>query len=116
MRNKIYNTLEGLGYPIGLQGSFDVKDIPDDVITYRIAASSDTRRYNNRPWMTGYSVEVNFYSTKMSLIDSVSAKISDAMLAAGFTREGPGYDAGYDKDTGHYGYMMDFYYIERKED
>lgn len=112
MREKIYDTLQNLGYPIGLQGSFEVEDIPESVITYRIAASSDRRLYDNRPWITGYSVEINFYSRKISLIDSASKQISESMLEAGFTRDGPGYDAGYDQDTGHYGYMMNFYYLE----
>ena len=115
VRDKIINTLESLGYEINLQGSYEIDDIPDSFITYYIASAQDLEHYNNKPAKTGYNININFYSRKMSLINTVPELISDALLTAGFTREGPGYDAGLDKDTGHYGWLMDFYLVERKE-
>lgn len=115
IREKIINTLEPLGYPVDLQGTYEENDIPDSLITYFIAGTQDLEHYNNRPAKTGYTINVNFYSRKMSLIDTAPELISEALLGAGFTREGPGQDAGLDKDTRHYGWLMDFYYVERKD-
>ena len=115
IRDKIINTLQGLNYEIRLQGSYRVDNMPDSLITYWIPSATDLRSYNNRPQKSGYAISIGFYSRQIDLIDTVSELISDLMLEAGFTREGPGQDAGFDKDTGHYGWLMDFYFVERKE-
>lgn len=115
VRDKLISALEGLGYPVELQGSYTVDEIPESCITYFIAAADDLEHYNNRPALTGYTINVNFYSRKMSLVNTVPDLISDALLGAGFTREGPGHDGGLDKDTGHYGWLMDFYFTVRKD-
>lgn len=115
IRDKLINTLQGLGYEIKLQGTYRVDNMPESCITYFIADTADLRSYNNRPAKSGYTINVNFYSRNMVLMDTVPDAISDALLATGFTREGPGQDAGLDIDTGHYGWLMDFYYVERKE-
>ena len=113
VRDKLISALEGLGYPVALQGSYTVDEIPESCITYYIADSEDLAHYDNRPAKTGYTLNVNFYSRKMSLVNTAPELISDALLGAGFTREGPGQDGGLDKDTGHYGWLMDFYLTER---
>lgn len=115
VREKLITALAGLGYPIDLQGSYEPDNIPDTFITYFIADTTDLQHYNNRPAKTGYSLNVNFYSRSMDLVNTVPDQISDALLDAGFTREGPGYDAGLDKDTGHYGWLMDYYLTVRKD-
>lgn len=115
VRDKLINALETLGYPVELQGSYAVDEIPESCITYFIAGAEDLEHYNNRPVLTGYTINVNFYSRKMSLVNAVPDLISDALLDAGFTREGPGQDGGMDKDTRHYSWLMDFYLTVRKD-
>ena len=115
VRDKLIEALEPLGYEIALQGSFEVDDIPDDVITYRIADAPIIRFYDNKPAAAGYYLQVNAYTRNISKLDSMAAKIRDALIAAGFTTDGDPIDAGYDKDTGHYGALGDYYYLDRKE-
>ena len=116
VREKLIESLEGLGYQIALQGSFDVnEDIPDKVITYRIADAPVIRYYNNKPAAVGYYLQVNAYCRKISELDALANEVKDKLLSAGFTTDADPIDAGYDKDTGHYGTLMDYYYLDRKE-
>ena len=115
VRDKLIEALEPLGYEIALQGSFEVDDIPDDVITYRIAGAPIIRSYNNKPAAAGYYLQVNAYTRAISKLDGMTKQIMDALLAAGFTVGGDPVDGGYDKDTGHYGALGDYYYLDRKE-
>ena len=115
VRYKLIEALEPLGFDIALQGSFEVDDIPDDVITYRIADAPIIRTYNNKPAAAGYYLQVNAYTRAISKLDNMTEQIMEALLAAGFTTGGDPIDAGYDKDTGHYGALGDYYYLDRKE-
>lgn len=97
------------------QGSYNLEDgMPDTFITYFIPSTEVLAFYNNKPYKIGYSIDVNFYSNKMSLINTEPDRIFDLMIAAGFTAPDIGFDGGLDKDTGHYGWLMSFYYIEER--
>ena len=111
VRDKLIEALEPLGFDIALQGSFEVDDIPDDVITYRIANAPIIRTYNNKPAAAGYYLQVNAYTRAISKLDNMTEQIMEALLVAGFTTGGDPIDAGYDKDTGHYGALGDYYYF-----
>lgn len=117
VRDKLIDALSGLGYDISLQGSYEPdSEIPESFITYWIQGSEDVANYDNMPFLTAYNVQVAFYSKKMSLINTVPDQISSILLKNRFTRDGAGIDAGLDKDTGHYGWIMEFYITERNDE
>lgn len=113
IRDKLISALEPLGYNVELQGSYSLEEsIPDNFITYFIADSDVLATYNNKPCRIAYYLNINFYSRKMSLINTEPDKMIAALTEAGFVPDGLGYDAGLDKDTGHHGWLMDFIFIE----
>lgn len=115
VRDKIIETLRPLELDPKLQGSYESADnLPESFVTYFIPTTQVLATYNNKPYKIGYTLNINYYSSKMSDINTVPDKILDAMIAAGFTAENVGYDAGFDKDTGRYGWLMDFYYVEER--
>lgn len=114
-REKIIETLKTVGIDVKLQGSYEsAEKLPDNFATYFIPDSQVLSTYNNKPFRIGYMVNVNYYSKNMSDINTKPDQIFDAMIAAGFTADGVGYDAGLDKETGRYGWLMDFYYTEER--
>jgi len=115
VRDKLIEALEPLGYEIALQGSLDPNDMPDKFITYRIADAPVIRYYNNKPAAVGYYLQVNAYCRKISKLDAFANEVMKKLLSAGFTTDAEPMDAGFDKETGHYGTFMDYYYLDRKE-
>ena len=114
-RDKIIETLKTLGIDVKLQGSYEsAEKLPDSFATYFIPDSQVLSTYNNKHFRIGYTINVNYYSKNMSDINTIPDQIFDAMIAAGFTAENVGYDAGLDKETGRYGWLMDFYYVEER--
>lgn len=115
VREKIIKTLSPLGLNPKLQGSYESADkLPDSFVTFFIPDTQVLATYNNKPYKIGYTLNINYYSSKMSDINTVPDEIFDALIAAGFTANGIGYDAGFDKETGRYGWLMDFYYVEER--
>ena len=115
VREKIIDTLDPLELDPKLQGSYEsAEKLPDSFVTYFIPNTQVLATYNNKPFKIGYTINLNYYSSKMSDINSMPDQIFDAMIAAGFTAENVGYDAGFDKETGRYGWLMDFYYVEER--
>ena len=115
VRDMIIDTLKPLELNPKLQGSYESADkLPNSFVTYFIPNTQVLKSYNNKPFKIGYTLHINYYSSKMSDINTVPDKIFDAMIAAGFTAEDVGYDGGLDKETGRYGWLMDFYYVEER--
>ena len=115
VRENIINTLKPLGLVAKLQGSYEsAEKLPDSFVTYFIPDTQVLETYDNRPFKIGYTVNVNYYAKSMNDINTMPDQIFDAMIAAGFTAAGVGYDAGFDKETGRYGWLMDFYYVEER--
>lgn len=115
VRDKLIETLEPLGLKPKLQGSYEtVADLPESFVTYFIPDTQVLATYNNKPTKIGYTLNINYYSSKMSNINAVPDRIFDAMISAGFTAENVGYDTGLDKDTGRYGWLMDFHYVQER--
>ena len=115
VREKVINALKPLGLDPKLQGSYETAgDLPESFVTYFMPDTQVLVTYNNKPFKIGYTLNINYYSSKMSHINTVPDKIFDAMIAAGFSAESVGYDAGFDKETGRYGWLMDFYYVEER--
>ena len=115
VREKIIDTLDPLELDPKLQGSYEsAEKLSDSFVTYFIPNTQVLATYNNKPFKIGYTISLNYYSSKMSDINSMPDQIFDAMIAAGFTAENVGYDAGFDKETGRYGWLMDFYYVEER--
>ena len=115
IKERVETTLQPTGYAVVPQGSYSPSDIlPEPLVTYNILPSVDTQHYDNMPSTTAQYIQVNFYSTDPALIISEPTKISKMMLAAGFRRDGKGGDIGLDKETGKYGWGMDYIFIERE--
>jgi hypothetical protein len=115
IRERIYNVLQPLlGIDVALQGSFADNEVPAKVITYWVIASPD-KKYNGKIAATVPMVQIAFYSQNFSEVLTVPDTISNALLAAGFIRNGNWRDTAYEKSSGHYGKMTDFSFIERGE-
>ncbi|MGN1167206.1 MAG: hypothetical protein ACI4S2_12365 [Lachnospiraceae bacterium] len=115
VRDIIIDTLKPLGLNAELQGDYESEyHLPESFVTYFIPDSTILKSYNNKPTLIGYSININYYSSRMEDIKTMPDKILDAMIAAGFAADGVGYDTGLDKVTGRRGWLMDFYYVEER--
>ncbi|MGN0695033.1 MAG: hypothetical protein ACI4LK_09035 [Lentihominibacter sp.] len=115
VKDKIINTLKPLGLNPKAQGSYESSEnLPESFVTFYIPDTEVLKSYNNKPQKIGYTININYYSVKMSDINTIPDEIFEAMISAGFTAAGVGFDGGLDKDTGRYGWFMDFYYVEER--
>lgn len=114
VRDILINALQSLGYEVSLQGSYaDAEPLPESFITYQIVTSNDQSFYDNNPKISNYTVQVVFYSKKMSLIKTVPDLIYSGLKNAGFTRQGKGRDIPFNTD--YYGWMVEYFYTERND-
>lgn len=112
MLTLLVDTLEALGYPVYLQGTFAEDDeYPPAFITFFTLSSDDAAHYDNESVGTAWEYQVIFYSDNPLLIASVPNEIRTALKAAGFIPQGRGRDIPSDEPT-HTGWAMEFYYLE----
>lgn len=115
VRDKIIDALSPLGLNPKLQGSYETAaHLPNSFATYYIPDTQILETYDNKPYKIGYTININYYSSNMSDINTVPDKIFDTMIAAGFTAEDVGYDGGLDKETNHYSWLMEFNYVQER--
>lgn len=112
MKNLLVTTLEALGYPVYLQGTYSEDVYPDSMITFYITDSSDLTHYDNDTREWEWSIMVNFYSRDPVLLDTEPEKIRKALKSAGFIPSGKGRDLPSDDPTLN-GWTTNYTYIER---
>lgn len=113
MKNLLISTLESLGFPVKLQGSIQEEEqYPDSFFTYWNNNTEDSSHYNNKT--TGYiwDFDVNFYSTKPTLVNTKLEKAKEELEKVGFIIDGKGYDVASDEPS-HTGRGMNVLKIEK---
>ena len=112
MLTLLVDTLEALGYPVYLQGTFaEDEEYPPSFITFFTLSSDDAAHYDNESVGTAWEYQVIFYSNDPRLVATVPNEIRTALKTAGFIPQGRGRDIPSDEPT-HTGWAMEFYYLE----
>ena len=112
--NITYTALATLGYTVAVQGTMQ-GTLPDTFITYQILGENDVSHADNESTAGEAMVQTALYSKDPALMQSARDTLTAPMKAAGFMR-GSGRALPYDKDTGHFGYVLDFRYYESEEE
>ena len=112
--NITYTALAALGYTVAVQGTMQ-GTLPDTFITYQILDENDVSHADNEPTAGETLVQTALYSKDPAIIQAAKDTLTAPMKAAGFMR-GSGRALPYDKDTGHFGYVLDFRYYESEEE
>ena len=111
----VCDTLEPLGYPLSLQGSYaDNAIFPETFITYQLIDSQNNSHADNLPTSTTHRIQLSLYSKKPVIQQGADTTLKSVMLPSGFVRAG-GRDLPFNQDTGHYGYTCDYRYFETEE-
>ena len=112
MKSLLINTLESLGYPVYLQGTYpDDEEYPESLITFFTLSSDDASHYDNEPSGIAWRYQVIFYSINPMLVESVPNEIRNKLKSVGFIPQGRGRDIPSDVPT-HTGCAMEFYYLD----
>lgn len=113
MKTLLYETLEPLGYPIFQQGSFAEDDIyPESFFTYWNNETYGTEHYDNNDNSCVWDFDLNFYSYRVDLVDTVLLNAKSLLKQAGFIVNGKGYDVVSDEPT-HTGRGINVLKIEK---
>lgn len=112
MRNRLYQTLLTLGYPVHLQGTMNPDEAyPPHYITYFTQDSDDAANFDNETVAVSWRFQVAFYSTDPLLVESFPNTIRTTLKKAGFIPQGKGYDLPSDEPT-HTGWVQEFLALE----
>lgn len=108
----IKTALTGLGLAMAANRYLTAtpNDLPDTFLVYQVIGDPPAQHADNAETLRRYRVQVSYYS-RSGL--SGMPNIEGAMLAAGFTRL-PGREMPYNQDTRHYGYVLEFYYLDEE--
>lgn len=115
IEERIYADLAALAVPVFEQGQWTGDDLPEEFATYYAADSTDIRHFDNVPFMTMHTMQVNIYATDPARLETLRAGASSALLGKGWTRDGRGYAGGLDDKTGLTAWHMVFYFAEKEE-
>ena len=100
MEDLLIQVLEGLGYPVRLQGSFlQEESYPDSFFTYWNDASDGAGFYSNNETAIDWQYSVNFYSVNPLLTYSALLDAKRLLKEAGFIVSGAGYSIMSDEPT-----------------
>lgn len=104
------DALTPLGLPMAM-GVYRVNSVakyPDTYLVYKNIADVGQSHADNEENSRQYLIQVSYFS-----VDGLNGMpdIGAAMTAAGFTR-GAARELEQNTATGHFGYAMDFYYLE----
>ena len=114
MKNKLFNTLQPLGYPVYLHGAMlESEPYPDSFITIWTLDSESAADYDNENALTAWQFQVTFYSNSAAAIPAAFKTIRATLKAAGFIPQGKGRDLPSDQPT-HTGWTCDFYILENE--
>ena len=115
MKRLLIETLEALGYPVYLQGTFAAdEEYPDNFITILTLDSPDVAHFDNEPVGTEWSYQVVFYGNDPTVVEAEAKRIRLTLKAAGFIPQGKGRDIPSDEPT-HTGWVNDYLYFESEE-
>lgn len=114
MKNKLYSTLQELGYPVYLQGAMlENEPYPDAFITFYTLDTESAADFDNESALTAWQFQVTFYSNSPAAIPVVFRSIRANLKQAGFIPVGKGRDLPSDQPT-HTGWTCDFYILENE--
>lgn len=112
MEDRLIEILEGLGYPVFLQGSLlPDEPYPDSFFTYWNDSTGGQSFYDNDENSITWTYSVNFYSIDPKLVNTKLLEIKPLLKQAGFIVNGAGYSVISDEIT-HTGRGIDVYYLE----
>lgn len=110
MEDLLIATLEALGYPVKRQGSLlPDEPYPDHFFTFWNDSADGDGFYSNTENAIVWAYTVNFYSVNVSKTYSELLRAKTALINAGFTVTGGGFDVGSDEVT-HTGRGIEIYY------
>lgn len=111
--NKLYDVLDGFGYPVYLQGSMsDDEQYPNAFYTYYNNNSTGALWYDNIENANVWDFDVNAYAANPDTAQDMLIAARDALRQNGFICAGAGYDIISDEPT-HIGRGINVGYIER---
>lgn len=100
MEDLLISTLEALGYPVDLQGSYaPEQSYPDSFFTYWNNAADGQSFYSNTEGAILWNYTVNFYSVDPLLVNTKLLEAKKLLNAQGFTVTGAGYSVASDEPT-----------------
>lgn len=113
MKKLLIETIQSLGYPIFLQGSLSKEEAyPDTFFTFWNNDSIDVEFYDNEAFSTVWDFDLNVYSNKPSLVNTLLLEAKKLLKQKGFIVNGKGYDVGSDEPT-HTGRGINVLKIEK---
>ena len=107
---RVINALTGLGLPLAANVLIVASEAerPDAYITYFVVTALPVQHADNAETLRAYTVQVTYYDRNGL---AGMPNINGAMIAAGFTARAPR-ELPYNQQTRHFGYAMDFDYLE----
>lgn len=112
MKSLLIETLEGLGYPVYLQGTLaEDEPYPESFITFQTMGSPEQDFFDGVPHGTQWRFAVIFYTADPALMSTVPKQIYNSLKAAGFIPQGRGYDIPSDVTT-HTGWVNEYQILE----
>ena len=100
MEDLLINTLEGLGYPVKLQGSMlPDESYPAHFFTFWNDAADGSGFYSNTETAILWQYSLNFYSIDPLLVNSKLLEAKQLLKSAGWIVSGAGYDVMSDEPT-----------------
>lgn len=98
MEDLLISTLEALGYPVDLQGSYaPEQSYPDSFFTYWNNSADVQSFYSNEEGAILWNYSVNFYSIDPLLVNTKLLEAKALLKAQGFIVTGAGYSVGSDE-------------------
>lgn len=112
MKQKLFDILSSLGFPVYLKNTSFDEQCPDDFILYWQFSSTD-EAYDNEDHVTTWGFEVSFLSIDTLKVEETKKLIIKTLKDNGFIADGKGYDFTTDiGSTKHTGWQCDFYFME----
>ena len=111
MKDFLINTLETLGFPVFLQGTFGDDPFPETFITFFTLGSNAAAEFDNETALTAWQFQVTIYGNNPLTVESGAAAIRKTLKAAGFIPQGKGRDIPSEEPT-YTGWTCEFYILE----
>ena len=114
MEDLLISTLETLGYPVDLQGSYaPEQSYPDHFFTYWNNSAGGQSFYGNTEGAILWNYSVNFYSKDPLLTNTKLLEAKALLKAQGFIVTGAGYSVASDEPT-HTGRGIEVLYRQQQ--
>lgn len=100
MKDLLIQTLEPLGFPIYLQGSFEEnEEYPESFFTFWNNTVDGAAFYDNDEHSFVWDFDLNFYSSDPALVNTQLIEAKELLKLQGFIVTGKGYDLISDEPT-----------------